>query len=280
MKYLIKQSVYLVVLLCSALLLLSSLGCDLAGDTEDDSDTEVTSTLELTGFTYSGTNDVYFTLYGSEGPGNGTAPVHSQKISDGISGEDIVFDDLNIEEHEDEGERVQLYIASDENGSGDPDAGDYIMPIFRFDLYYGEYRRIPFLDLDTATSYQAGPLDNDRVRFYINYGQLGPVNESTRLILLIKNAGDFDFSVPGNEFKIIPLTDKGFITEIEFFCSFPDDTYHFLLFHDNVNVNGVPDIGEASSTTDPINNVQDSFTVAGGADYDIELTVSQDTALY
>ncbi len=282
MKRLIKKLWCLSFILCSVVVLIFTIGCDLLGP-EDDSDTEVTSTLELTGFTYSGTNDVYFTLYGSEGPGNGTAPVHSQKISDGIPGEDIVFDDLNIEEHEDEGEQVQLYIASDEDGSGALDTGDYIMPILRFDMYYGEYRQIPDLDLDTGTEEQAGVFDeNYRIRFHINYGQLGPVNEQSPLILIIQNLGDPAFDTLANVFKIIPLADKGFINEIEFNCVFPDDTYHYLLFHDLDGL-GYPDIGEASSTIDPINNVQDSFSVDLGTnqtEVDIDLTVSLDTPLY
>ena len=281
MKYLIKQSFYLVVLLCSALLLLSSLGCDLAGDTEDDSDTEVTSTLELTGFTYTGFNDVYFTLYGSETPGSGSAPVHSQKLSGGISGEDIVFDDLNIEEHEDQGEQVQLYIASDSNANGVlDDSIDYIMPILKFDLYYGEYRTIPGLVLeDLQFGIQSGWYrDNIYLRIHIDYGQLGPVNEFSPLVLRIRDS-NADLSLESNATKNIWITDKGFINEIEFKCDFNPTQHFILLFHDE-NGNGTAETGEAASENSLPTAISESRTFTGTDDYfDVYLTISKETPL-
>jgi hypothetical protein len=278
MNRMIKKLGYLLLLLCSAVVLICMAGCDLAGDTEDDSDTEVTSSLELTGFTYGGSNDVYFTLYGSEGPGSGTAPVHSQKLSDGISDEDIVFEDLNIEEHDD-GEEVQLYIASDEDGSGTLDTGDYIMPILRFNMYYGEYRRIPYLILeDLQSGIQSGEhSDNISLRIHINYGQLGPVTESSPLVLRIRD-GNTDLTNEADATKNIKITDKGFINEIEFQCYFNATQHFILLFHDE-NGNGTAETGEAASENSLPTAISESRTFTGTDDFDVDLTVSKDTPL-
>jgi hypothetical protein len=260
----------------TAAVLLCTAGCDLFGP-EDTDDTEVTSSLELKNFSYSGGNDVYFTLYGSEGPGSGTAPVHSQKVSGGISGEDIVFDDLNIEEHEDEGEQVQLYIASDD-GNGTLDTGtDYIMPILRFDLYYGEYRQIPFLDFDTGGQLQAGLKGDNNWRVHIQYGQLAAVNESAPLILRIDEAnGDFTDLV--DRFKQIPIADKGFINQIELQCQFTAATDYFLLLFHDLNNDGLPDADEPASSNSSIAAIPFDHQF-NSDDHDSDITVSEETPL-
>ena len=276
--------------------------CDLADyleDVDDEIPTGPTATVKLKDFTYSGAHTVHLALFEIEdfhGPGPIAGPnTTSQTATVESSGvHDVLFEEVSMPPYDDDYEDrqedvdVSLLIASDEDNSGDYSTGDYVMPVYYFNLESGEELTIESLDLNTGSTLIAGPA-TDYVDFKIKLGysdSLDTVDATQPLILAINDTGNPDFSA-GGTFKQIPLYQTDLFEELFLridIKSVPDpgapEDYYFLLFHD-LNNSGIPDTGEPASENSPATGITYSETIDTGVvdNYNIDLHIDPSTTI-
>jgi hypothetical protein len=273
------KRILLLPVLWTVFIVLLCISCEDAGQ---DLDEIPPATLSLPGFSYDGNQTVFASLYPGEMNIDSFSVTTLTAKFDGPGTEDLSIEDIIIESDNegDEGEDVQLLIASDEDGSGTLNAADLMLPIFRFSMFPGEYVEIPNWFIDTATLDMAEAVDTtnpDTLLMRISYGSLNAVNESAPLILMITPDPDLVNVDPD---KLITITDKALFTEIEYsgVTMFTGDLY-ILLFHDE-NDNQTPDSGEAASeASDPTTITTSRNFTASSDDHEVELKVSKDTPL-
>ena len=256
--------------------------CISCEDAGQDLDEVPPATLALPGFSYDGSQTVYASLYPGDGGIDSSAVTTLTAKFDGPDTADLTIEDIIIESDNegDEGEDVQLLIASDEDGSGTLNTADLMLPIFRFSMFPGEYVEISNWFIDTANLYMAEAVETtspDTLRMRISYGSLNAVNESAPLVLMLDPDGD---CTDGIYEKRITITDKALFTEIEYsgVAMLSGDLY-ILLFHDENN-NQTPDSGEAATEISPPTAITTlrNFT-ASSDDREVDLKVSKDTPL-
>lgn len=262
------------------------------GDEEGSGEAD-TATIELTEFVYSGSGGVhkaYLALYGSDGSSGSTVATHSKEIKQtGI--QDITIKDIPIPDRDEYRQWVLLHIASDEDDSGDLTTGDFILPVARFKMDYGETVQIDGLHLDANPgSMPVAAAPKTDLTFYvaIDYGELDTVDPSQPLVLRVDwvdgdftaDTGTLDAGIAGPASDLVyqvPLAQAGLYEELIFY-SVPDppsDTsFFFLMYHDQNN-NGAPDSGEPASETD-LTVISNSTSVTSGETGDRYINISID----
>jgi len=252
----------------------------------DGTSTTFNSSFTLQDFTYNGTHTLYVLLapyeadvfYYFDSPEEeiwrfGTSIDQTGTFD--LSIDPIEFEDINY------GETIFfdafLFIASDEDDSGDFTSGDLVMPAYRVQIEDGEPYVLSDMTFDVA-GLEAGPRAFDlRVTIESSLSE-DSVSSTNPVYLLINNADDPDFTVTTNLFRQFVITDGRLLDDM-YVLSIPAvaDTYRLLIVHDT-NGDGVGP-GDYASEADRT-AVTASFTNSGTNSYEqIFLTIDTSVTL-
>jgi hypothetical protein len=256
-----------------------------------DLDSSFIGKVILTNFAYTGTHTVYFSVLRGEGDDNFPDITHSSATYvpysaslDTPGTSDILVADIDYHDpdHIDEGSELGLWLvaASDEDDSGHLTDGDFILPLYRFNLKNGQTMEIEGLTLDTGSTLGAGPYGPRNFKFRITDNLPAVVDADHPVILRIDNAGNTDFKNNAPNFRQIVIADRRLLGSL-MIASVPDitDDYVMMLGYDR-NGNGTLDIDDYATETDTSAVTYTINIIAGDySDQTIEFVLNDLTAI-